>query len=112
VAAHSEQIPDGIMERESPLGVTSGFESAHLPFPLASRLMRDSLHTVSHAAEDASYGSRVASELVGNDSQWFGALAVQQSSKESLCGTLITTRLDQDVDHVAILSTARHKYCC
>jgi hypothetical protein len=58
---------------------------------------------VSHAAEDASYGSRVASELVGNDSHWFGALAVQQSSKESLCGTLITMRPDQDVDHVAIL---------
>jgi hypothetical protein len=90
--------------------VTCGFETAHVPLPLASRLMRDfgsivvvSLHTVSHVAEDASYGSGVAPQAVGNDPQWFGALAAQQSSKESLCGTLITMRLGQDADHVAIL---------
>ena len=50
-----------------------------------------------------SHGSGVASQFVGNDPQWFGTLAAQQSSKESLCGALITMRLDQDVDHVAVL---------
>ena len=67
MAAYSEEILDGIMEGEKPLGVTRGFESAHLPFPLAGRLMRDfssiigvSLHNVTHVAENASYGSRVA----------------------------------------------------
>jgi hypothetical protein len=57
--ANSEQILDGIVEREKPLGVPCGFESAHLPSPLARRLMRDlgsivgvSLYTVSHFAED------------------------------------------------------------
>jgi hypothetical protein len=100
----------GIVERKKSLSVTSGFESAYVPLPLASRLMRDfgsivgvSLHSVSHVAEDASYGTGVAPQFVGNDPQWFGALAAQESSKESLCGTLITMRLDQDVDHVAIL---------
>jgi hypothetical protein len=62
-----------------------------------------SLHTVSHVAEDVSYGSGVASQFVGNDPQWFVALASQQSSKEPLCGALITMRLDQDVDYVAVL---------
>ena len=76
------------MERKKSLSVTSGFESAHVPLPLASRLMRDfgsilgiSLHTVSHVAEDASYGSGVAPQFVGNDPQWSNALAAQQSAK-------------------------------
>ena len=98
------------MEGEKSLRVTGRFESTHLSFSLAGWLMRDlgsivgvSLHTVSHAAEDASHGGGVASQFVSNDLQWFGTLATQESSKESLCGALITMRLDQDVDHVAVL---------
>jgi hypothetical protein len=110
VAAHSEQISDRIMECEKSLGVPGRFESAHLPFPLTRRLMRDfgsivgvRFYTVSHIAEDAPYGSGVASQFVGNDAQWFSTLTAQQSSKESLCSALIPMRLDQDVDHVADL---------
>ena len=110
MAAHSEEIPDGIVEGEKPLGLTSRFESAHLPFPLARRLMRDfgsivgvPFHGVSHVAEDGSYCSGVASQFVGNDPQWFGTLAAQESSKESFCSALITMWLDQDVDHIAVL---------
>lgn len=62
-----------------------------------------SLHTMSYVSEDGSHGSRVTSQFVGNDPQWFSALAPQESSKESFCGTLITMRLDQDIDHVAVL---------
>ena len=98
------------MEREKPLGVPRGFESAHLPFPLAGRLRRDfgsivgvPLHTVRYVAEDGLHGSRVASQFVSNDSPWFGTLAPQESSKESFCSALITMRLDQDIDHVAVL---------
>jgi len=53
-----------------------------------------SLYCVRHAAEDASHPRRVASQFIGNDLQWFGTLAPQESAKESLCCTLITTRLD------------------
>ena len=98
------------MEGEKTLCVPGRFESAHLPFPLARRLMRGfdaivgvPLHPVSHVAEDASHGSGVASQFVGNDLQWFRTLATQEFSKESLCGALITMRLDQNVDHVAVL---------
>ena len=31
------------------------------------------------------------------------SLTAQQSSKESFCGALVTVRLNQDVDHVAVL---------
>jgi hypothetical protein len=41
--------------------------------------------------------------LVGNDPQWFGTLGTQEFSKESLCGALITMRLDQNVNHAAVL---------
>src|SRR4051812_28741699 len=61
------------------------------------------LHAVSHVPEDGLDGSGVASQFVGNDPQWFGTLAAQESSKESFCGALITMWLDQDVDHVAVL---------
>jgi hypothetical protein len=108
VPAHSEQIPDRIMEKEKSLRVPGRFESPHLP--LVGWLMRGfepivgkSIHTVSHVAEDASYGSGIASQFVGNDPQRFGALTTQESSKESLCSALITLRLDQDVDDVAVL---------
>jgi len=110
VAAHSEQILDGSMERKKPLGVTRRFESSHLSFPLAGWLMRDfssivgiPFHAVSHVAEDASHGGGVASQFVSNDLHWFGALATQQSSKESLCDALIPMRLNQDIDHVSVL---------
>jgi hypothetical protein len=98
------------MEGEKSLRVPRRFESPHLPFPLAGWLMRGfdsivgkSIHTVSHVAEDVSDGSGVASQFVGNDPQRFGALTTQESSKESLCSALITLRLDQDVDDVAVL---------
>ena len=59
MAAHSEQILDGSMERKKPLGVTRRFESSHLSLPLAGWLMRDfgsivgiPFHAVSHVAED------------------------------------------------------------
>ena len=58
MTAHCEQIPDRVMEGEKPLGLPGGFESTHLPFALASRLMGDfgsivgvPFHTVSHVAE-------------------------------------------------------------
>jgi hypothetical protein len=58
---------------------------------------------VSHIPEDASHSRGIAPQFVGNDSHWFGTLATQEPSKESFCGTLITMRLNQNVDHVTIL---------
>jgi hypothetical protein len=58
---------------------------------------------MSHSAEDVSHGSRVASQFVGNDPQWFRTLATQQFSKESLSSAVIPMRLNQNVDHVTIL---------
>jgi len=40
MASYSEKILNDSMKREKPLGLASRFESAHLPFPMAGRLMR------------------------------------------------------------------------
>jgi hypothetical protein len=110
VAAHSEQILEGIVEREKSLRVPCGFESAHLPLSFAGQLMGDfdpivgiSLHNVRHVAEYASRRSGVASQFVSNDLQWFGTVPTQEPSKKPFCSALITMRLDQNVNHVTVL---------
>jgi hypothetical protein len=98
------------MEGKKPLGLTGGFESTHLSFPLARRLMR-SLHSVvsvtlggvSHVAEAGSDRGRIASQSVGDDAQWLSSLPAQKSTKEPLCGASITSRLHQNVDYLAVL---------
>jgi hypothetical protein len=54
-------------------------------------------------AEGGSYGSRVAPEPVSNDAKWLLSLAKQQPAEEFLGSPLVTARLNQDVDHVAVL---------
>jgi len=68
MASYSEEILDDTVEGEKPLGLTSRFEPAHLPLPLASRLVRGfgaivgvTLRVVSHVAQNRSQGGRVAS---------------------------------------------------
>jgi hypothetical protein len=67
MASNSKKILDDTVEGEKPLGLASRFESAHLPFPLASRLMRGfdaivgvTFRVVRHVEQDRSHGGRVA----------------------------------------------------
>ena len=67
MASHSKKILDDTVEEEKPLGLASRLESAHLPFPLAGRLMRGfgaivgvTFRVVIHVAQDRSQGGRVA----------------------------------------------------
>jgi hypothetical protein len=108
--SNSKKILDDTVDGEKPLGLASRFESEHVPFPLAGRLMRGfgaivgvTLRVVGHVAQNRSHGARVAPEFVGNDTKRFLSLAAQQPSKESFCGALIAARLNQDVNHVAVL---------
>src|SRR6266700_2480439 len=70
VAPYPEKILDDTVEGEKPLGLAGRFESAHVPFSLAGRLMRAfsaiigvTFRGVSHAAQDRSQGGRVPSEF-------------------------------------------------
>ena len=68
MASNSKKILDDTVEGEKSLGVASRFESAHLPFPLAGRLMRGfgtivgvTFRVVSHVAQHRSHGAGLAS---------------------------------------------------
>jgi hypothetical protein len=68
VASPSEKVLDEGVEGEESRRLTSRFEAAHMPFPLAVRLMRDlgaivsvSFCAVGDFAWDRSHGGRVAS---------------------------------------------------
>jgi hypothetical protein len=54
-------------------------------------------------AEGGSHGSLVAPEPVSNDPKWLLPLSMQQPAEEFLGRPLITMRLNQDVDHIAVL---------
>ena len=63
MASYSEKILDDTVEGEKPLGLASRFESAHVPFPLASGLMRTfgaivavTFRVVSHIAQGRPHG--------------------------------------------------------
>jgi hypothetical protein len=95
--SNSKTILDDTVDGEKPLGLASRFKSAHVPFPLAGRLMRDfgaivgvTFRVVSHVAQNRSHRGRVAPKFVDNDTKRFLSLAAQQSSKESFRSALIT----------------------
>jgi hypothetical protein len=98
------------MEGKKPLCLHRGFESAHLPFALARRLMRN-LHAVIgvtvgaviHVIENGSYRSRVAFQSVGDDPQRLSFLPAHKPTKEPFRSAPVTSRLHQDVDDVAVL---------
>ena len=48
-------------------------------------------------------GDTVTSQLVGHETERFASLTLQESSKESPCGTPVPTGLDEDINHVAVL---------
>ena len=55
------------------------------------------------AGQDGSLRSPVALQFVGNDSERLSPLASQQSAKESLGCILVASRLQQDLDDIAVL---------
>ena len=45
----------------------------------------------------------IAPQFVGHEQHRLCPLALQALTEEAVCGAAITTRLDEDVDHVAVL---------
>jgi hypothetical protein len=101
VPTHSEEILDDTVQAEESLSLTGRLEAAHVLFPLAGKLMRglDTIvgvpfRVVGYSTQDRSHGSCVTSQFVASDAKWFLPLAPQRSSKETLDGALIATRLN------------------
>jgi hypothetical protein len=63
---------------------------------VASRVVVDRRH-------DYSVRSTLAPQLVGDKPSRFGSLALQKLAKEAFRRTLISPRLNKDIEHVAVL---------
>ena len=106
----SEEIQHESVNREKPLRVRSGFEPAHLSLALSRRLMRHlcavvrvSVRAMGDGRHDRSVRSPVAAQLVGDQSHGLTLLALQQLVETTFGSPAVATRLDEDIDDVAIL---------
>jgi hypothetical protein len=70
----AEEIVDRAVDREKPLYLPRGFEPAHLPFPVARRLMRDfpsvvspAVLAVADAGQEFSAGSAIAAQPISHN---------------------------------------------
>ena len=116
VPAQVEEIADNTVYRQKPLRLASGFELAHLAFPLSGRLMRDFSPVVGVAPgvvhdrwHHTPVRGPVASELVGDQPSRFAPLPLQQLAKEPLGRARIAMPLNEDVDYISAWSTARQR---
>ena len=109
VASHAEEILDESMNGQESLRLTWRFELSHLSFSLPRRLVRDFgaivlvlLGAMADGRHDAPMRRRIASQLVGDQPTRHAALTFQQLAEKPFGGP-VATRLDEDVDDVAIL---------
>jgi hypothetical protein len=94
------------------------FEPLHLPLSSACRLVRIFCSGVQppvlamlNPGHDIPLCRAAAGELVGDHDAWRPHLLLQQFAKEPLGRLLVAAALDEDVEHDAGLSTARHNQC-
>ena len=110
VSSDAEEVLDKFMNGQESLGLTRRFEPSHLPFTLPRRLVRDLgsivlvlVGAVDDGWHDLAVSGAVASQLVGDEPPGWPALPLQQLTKEAFRGSPIASRLDEDIDDVAIL---------
>ena len=110
VSSDAEEVLDKSMNGQESLGLTRRFEPSHLPFTLPRRLVRDLgsivlvlVGAVDDGWHDLAVSGAVASQLVGDEPPGWPALPLQQLTKEAFSGSPIASRLDEDIDDVAIL---------
>ncbi len=106
----SEEIQHESVDREKSLRVRSGFEPAHLSLALSRRLMRHlcaivrvSVRAMGDGRHDRSVRSPVAAQLVGDQPPRLTLLALQQLAEKTFGSPAVTTRLDEDIEDVAIV---------
>lgn len=94
------------MGREKPLGMTGGFEPAHLLLPLSGWWMGESgtvIQSLVLAVLDAWHqllaSDFIAFEFVGDDHPRHIAQSLEELAKKTLGGALVAARLNQNIQH-------------
>ncbi len=107
---NAEQVQDDSVSGEESLRLAGRLEAAHLSLSLAGRLMGDFgtvVRVLPRIVPDGGHGGSmrcpIAPQLVGHEQHRLCPLAFQEFTEEALCGASIATRLDKDVDHIAVL---------
>ena len=105
-----EMTVDECMRGEKVVGLVRRFESLHLALEAACRTVRV-LRTIVQISALSMFGlwkqlalsHAVASQLIGHDHAWHILKVFQQSSEEALCCFGIPPRLNEYVEHNALL---------
>ncbi len=117
VVGRRQQVPtgpkvrrDAAERRQEPLRVPDRLEAFHRPLALPGRLVGVLGAVVQvlrpamlHRRHELAVRHLVAGELVGDDHPGHVPQALEQSAEELLCGHRVSARLDQNVEHVAVL---------
>ena len=110
MAPDAKQVADNAVDREKALRLGRGFEPPHLALPLACRLVGDfgsvvlvAGGAVRNVRHHGAVGSGIAAQLVRHESWGLPALPAEQFMEEAFGGPLVAPRLQENVDHVAIL---------
>ena len=110
VTANVEKIPDESMHGQESLCLTGRFEPAHVSRVLPCGLVGDfgaivlvSVRAIGDGRHDRSVRSPVAAQLVGDQAHGLTLLALQQLAEKACGRPAVATRLDKDIEDVAIL---------
>jgi hypothetical protein len=111
VASRVEVLRDGTIGREESLGVTQRLEPLHAPLPLAGGLMgvfgpivQIAVLAVLYTGQDFPFRGTIAGQFVGDDHPGYVLAPLQQLAEESLRRLLVPAALDENVQHVTVLS--------
>ena len=106
----SKEMQHESVHGQESLRLPGRFEPAHLSLALSRRLMRHlgtivrvSVRAMSDGRHDRSVRSRVAAQLVGDQPPRLTLLALQQLAEKTCGSPTVTTRLDEEIEDVALL---------
>src|SRR5439155_20097222 len=110
MSARTEKRGDHPKGREKALCLSRRLEASHTPLSFSRRLVRVLCSVVEphvlfmlHRRQDLGLSCGVASQLVGDNHPWDVLKHLQQFAEELLRSPLVTPRLDEDVEHIAVL---------
>jgi hypothetical protein len=105
-----EEIPHGAVHHQEALGLWARLDAAHGALALARGLVGDlgeivgvAACVMGHRRHDRPVRGAVAPEAIGDESARDAATPLQQPTEEPRGGMAIPTRLQQDVDDLAVL---------
>ena len=109
-AGWNEKIADGREDIHEPLQVPGRSKALHHPLSLAERKMRifcpivdPFVRAVLDIWHDLTLGGSIRAELVGDHPSGWAALLAQETPQQALGRFGITPRLDDFVEHIAVL---------